>query len=149
MSKNILFWFVLTLCAVCLASCEKTTDVNEMIDLTGGGYFTVFCIDNTNGLTITRLTLKGKSFQTIDAHRGNIVRIRFVPDEKYESYSFDTKFILPTNTVINNQEEYEYAVPESLEGSYLVRLNANSSGQDESHVWNIGVSDDFTLNIIQ
>lgn len=73
--------------------------------------------------------------QVLEAHSGDIIRIKFEPKvDKFKDYFIDKKYSikysLPKGEVIEEQPEYDYVVEKTLQGLYGIHLSANSSGKE-------------------
>ncbi|MBR1541642.1 MAG: hypothetical protein IJ628_03410 [Bacteroidaceae bacterium] len=66
----------------------------------------------------------------LTAHKGETIKIEFIKAEEYSKYSYDTKFILHDGTVIENENPYEYVIPEATTpGEYRISFSAISTEQ--------------------
>lgn len=137
----------------CIASfisceCDDERPSNIIQDVGGGGDFTIVNTETNETLIIDGNLSIGLP-QTIKAHKGNIINIKFEQKEKYKNYIFTTKYTLPNDEMVADQSEYEYIIRENLGGLYEISLSANSSGETKKEKWNISAGGRFILNVVQ
>ena len=155
MKVKTFFLFGMIACAVSLmSSCKDDifeTRIDVIMDFGGGGDFTVINMGTNDTLKISGgLTINiGGGNPTLDAYKGNIIKIKFEQEEKYKDYVFNTTYTLPNDEVIKDKPEYEYVVGNDLNGSYDIYLTANSSGKTSNKSWDISAFGAFVLNVVE
>lgn len=150
--KQIAMILALTLVSVVdMVSCEDKDagPMNVIMAIGNGGNFSVVNMDTNDTLRVADgITIDG-SYETLEVHKGNRIKITFEPKEEYSNYNFRITYTLPNDEVIKNQSQYEYTVGDDLEGSYKIGLSALSNGETKHKQWTISASGAFILKVVQ
>lgn len=148
MKIEVKYMIAVMVCAISLVSCSPNPS-NIIQDVGGGGNFIVVNT-NSNDTLIVYGGLYVDIRETLVAHNGNIIKIRFEQNEKYKDYSFTIKYTLPNDEIVENQSEYEYVIKDDIpEGLYSFNMTARSEGETKKDKWQISTGGGFILNVIK
>ena len=150
MKFRVFFAFIMMVCAISFMSSCEDEHYNMIMDLGGGGNYTIVNMGTNDTLKIEEgLYFNSGKNPTLVAHIGNVIKIKFTPKEEYKKYSFNIKYTLPNGKVVEDKPEYEYVIGDTLTGKYDIYLSAISFGKTEHDTWNISANGVFTLKVVQ
>lgn len=113
-----------------LSSCSD--DIEPIQDNAGGNFLAINMATNDTlkiegGTTINLGSAKGLS-----AKKGNIIKLKYIPKEKYKNYNFDVTFTIDENEVkIPSKYEYEFSTTGLEVKDHTIKLSANCTEENK------------------
>lgn len=114
----------------------------NVIDIGGAGDFIAINMALNDTIKLSGGIAIGTA-KVMDIHEGNILKLIFVPAEKYSKKKFKTNFTLHDKREIKDRSEFEYAIENTEPDMYKVSMSAIYEDDDNS----ISSMTSFYLNV--
>ena len=129
MTKKIVeSWALLLLGCLAFFSCKCSDceDINFITDNAGGDFLAINMATNDTLKLNGGLTINIGRTDALSVKKGNIVKLKFVPKDKYKDFNFNVTFTLPNDQEVKKPTNYEHEFPTTdLETKdYTVKLSA-------------------------
>lgn len=116
-----------------IGCCKETETIELIMDSGGAGGYKVTNISTGESVEVSgsiTIYIGIGSEPKLTAHKGETIKIEFIKAEKYSKYDFTTKYTLHDGTVVENENPYEYVIPEATTpGEYRISFSAKSTEQ--------------------
>lgn len=145
-----LFLTFLGLCALTFSSCGGDDEITiKNLRSNAGGNFLAINMATNDTLEISgELTISLTGPQKLTAQKGNIIKLKYIPEDEYKDYNFNVVFSVGENQVKNpNNYEYEFSTVTLQAQDYPVLLSAEYKYKDDTNNIDITASGNFTLQV--